>query len=126
LGSTMGFFGVDHLGNPVTVVNKMTNVGWEYVWHCHLLGHEENDMMRPFVVHPLLPVAATNVPGATVSSPALAWNSTANNLQMIVRAADSTIWKATFDSSGVFNNDWANVPGRAASAPALAWNFVRE
>jgi hypothetical protein len=27
---------------------KMT--GWEYVWHCHLLGHEEYDMMRPFVV----------------------------------------------------------------------------
>jgi hypothetical protein len=23
------------------------NLGWEYVWHCHLLGHEENDMMRP-------------------------------------------------------------------------------
>ena len=23
------------------------NFGWEYVWHCHLLGHEENDMMRP-------------------------------------------------------------------------------
>ena len=21
--------------------------GWEYVWHCHILGHEENDMMRP-------------------------------------------------------------------------------
>ena len=25
------------------------NFGWEYVWHCHLLGHEENDMMRPMV-----------------------------------------------------------------------------
>ncbi len=24
----------------------MVNYGWEYVWHCHLLGHEENDMMR--------------------------------------------------------------------------------
>ena len=29
--------------------NVMTNFGQEYVWHCHLLGHEENDMMRPFV-----------------------------------------------------------------------------
>ena len=27
----------------------MTNFGWEYVWHCHILGHEENDMMRPIV-----------------------------------------------------------------------------
>ena len=36
-------------GKPVTVTNVMTNFGWEYVWHCHLLGHEENDMMRPIV-----------------------------------------------------------------------------
>jgi FtsP/CotA-like multicopper oxidase with cupredoxin domain len=31
------------------VNNDLTNFGWEYVWHCHLLGHEENDMMRPMV-----------------------------------------------------------------------------
>ena len=28
----------------------MTNFGWEYVWHCHILGHEENDMMRALVL----------------------------------------------------------------------------
>ena len=22
----------------------------EYVWHCHILEHEEHDMMRPLVV----------------------------------------------------------------------------
>ena len=33
-----------------TVVNEMGDFGWEYVWHCHLLGHEENDMMRPLVM----------------------------------------------------------------------------
>jgi len=27
----------------------MANFGWEYVWHCHILGHEENDFMRPVV-----------------------------------------------------------------------------
>ena len=32
-----------------TTVNAVTDYGWEYVWHCHLLGHEENDMMRPLV-----------------------------------------------------------------------------
>ena len=26
--------------------------GHEYVWHCHILEHEEHDMMRPFVVQP--------------------------------------------------------------------------
>lgn len=30
-------------------VDGPTNFGWEYVWHCHILGHEENDMMRPIV-----------------------------------------------------------------------------
>jgi spore coat protein A, manganese oxidase len=23
----------------------------EYVWHCHILEHEEHDMMRPLVVY---------------------------------------------------------------------------
>jgi FtsP/CotA-like multicopper oxidase with cupredoxin domain len=45
-------------GNVITTgpfaTNTYFNFGWEYVWHCHLLGHEENDMMRPvrFVVAP--------------------------------------------------------------------------
>ena len=32
-----------------TTVDGPTNFGWEYVWHCHILGHEENDMMRPIM-----------------------------------------------------------------------------
>lgn len=39
--------------DPVTnapPVNRIEDFGWEYVWHCHLLGHEENDMMRPLVM----------------------------------------------------------------------------
>ena len=26
--------------------------GYEYVWHCHILDHEEHDMMRPLIVMP--------------------------------------------------------------------------
>ncbi len=37
----------DANGNPVTTVNEDYNFGWEYVWHCHILSHEEMDMMRP-------------------------------------------------------------------------------
>jgi spore coat protein A, manganese oxidase len=25
--------------------------GHEYVWHCHILEHEEHDMMRPLIVY---------------------------------------------------------------------------
>ncbi len=46
LGSTGQFTGVDPNNQPITVYNNPTDFGWEYMWHCHLLGHEENDMMR--------------------------------------------------------------------------------
>ncbi len=29
--------------------NVVADYGWEYIWHCHMLGHEENDFMRPLV-----------------------------------------------------------------------------
>ncbi len=37
--------------STATQVNAMQNYANEYVFHCHLLGHEENDMMRPMVVN---------------------------------------------------------------------------
>jgi len=70
-GSTVNFQPVlPPIGLPAVaqISNVMTNFGWEYVWHCHLLGHEENDMMRPivFVVPP--PVTPTGL-AANVSFP---------------------------------------------------------
>jgi hypothetical protein len=50
LGSTVPFTNIDPTGLPVNITNVLSNFGWEYVWHCHLLGHEENDMMRALVV----------------------------------------------------------------------------
>ena len=31
-------------------MNQLVNFGWEYVYHCHILSHEEMDMMRPVSV----------------------------------------------------------------------------
>jgi FtsP/CotA-like multicopper oxidase with cupredoxin domain len=50
LGSRTGFLGVGPDGLPHPVTNILANFGAEYTWHCHLLGHEENDMMRPVCV----------------------------------------------------------------------------
>jgi FtsP/CotA-like multicopper oxidase with cupredoxin domain len=51
--------------------NQFTDFDNEYVWHCHILGHEEQDFMRPFVFHPTVLVpdapAAVSVTGSTVS-----------------------------------------------------------
>jgi len=69
LGSTAGFTGVDPLGNPVTVSNILNDFGWEYVWHCHLLGHEENDMMRPMIMIAPLQIITTNLPGGMIGVP---------------------------------------------------------
>ena len=39
--------------------NAKVNFGQEYVWHCHILGHEENDMMRP-IIFQVAPPAPSN------------------------------------------------------------------
>ena len=59
-------------GNRVVITNAMTNFGWEYVWHCHLLGHEENDMMRPMVfqVSPAGPVQLMVAQARAAAAPA--------------------------------------------------------
>jgi FtsP/CotA-like multicopper oxidase with cupredoxin domain len=55
LGSTTGFTNIDPLtGQPLATptTNILYNFGNEYVWHCHILSHEENDMMRSIVAMP--------------------------------------------------------------------------
>ncbi|BDG09626.1 choice-of-anchor D domain-containing protein [Anaeromyxobacter paludicola] len=47
-------------GATVNGTNAEFNYGGEYVWHCHLLGHEENDMMRP-IVHLATPEAPSGL-----------------------------------------------------------------
>jgi hypothetical protein len=39
-------------GQPLAnnILNQLVNFGWEYVYHCHILSHEEMDMMRPVSV----------------------------------------------------------------------------
>ena len=36
---------------PFTVPASPRTGGNEYVWHCHILEHEEHDMMRPLVIY---------------------------------------------------------------------------
>jgi FtsP/CotA-like multicopper oxidase with cupredoxin domain len=78
LGSQMGFTQVNPAtGNPpaTPISNVMNNFGWEYTWHCHLLGHEENDMMRAisFTAPKVIPPAFVQNPAAAGSSIALSW-----------------------------------------------------
>jgi hypothetical protein len=47
-------------GEPVDIVNHYVNFGWEYVYHCHILSHEEMDMMHAQVVG-VAPAAPTDL-----------------------------------------------------------------
>ena len=40
----------DTIGEPIDIYNHYVNFGAEYVWHCHILAHEEMDMMRPISI----------------------------------------------------------------------------
>jgi len=91
----------DPAGNPITsMLNHTVNYGWEYVWHCHLLAHEEMDMMHSLVaaVAPMAPTGPPTAPAgliATVSGTnpivTLSWqdNSAKEARFRIQRATDS-------------------------------------
>ena len=91
LGSTMGFssIGLDGQATTSTITNDLVNFGWEYVWHCHILSHEEMDMMRP-VSLAVPPPPPTNLV-ATMNGGAvqLTWTNTAAN------ATSYTVQRAT-------------------------------
>jgi len=78
-GATTQFIGVNPVGDPITVTNQMTNFGAEYVWHCHILGHEENDMMRAMAIAmpPEAPSGLTNTFNG--ANPVLNWTNNALN-----------------------------------------------
>ncbi len=72
-------------GNPITMANTVQSYGWEYVWHCHILGHEENDFMRPMVLNVAVtvPEAASalsySIPAGAPTRVDLAWTDNASN-----------------------------------------------
>lgn len=81
LGSPITYeeLGAGNVPQTVTIPNDMFNYAWEYVFHCHILSHEEMDMMRPmtFAVDHELPAtpdpfAASGTPGDPVGI-TLAW-----------------------------------------------------
>jgi len=83
-GGTAGT-GTPTVATAVTVQNTPANTsgnnqagvgydyGQEFVWHCHILGHEENDFMRPMVfrastaAQPAFTITGASIGGQTVT-----------------------------------------------------------
>ena len=74
---------LDPNGNVTTVTNALVNFGWEYVYHCHILSHEEMDMMRP-VLYALPPLKADTLTFDSLTK-TLGWN-------------DNSITETSFDA----------------------------
>ena len=108
LGATMGFTNIAPNGTRVTVTNVVTNFGWEYMWHCHVLSHEEMMMMRPIdvIVPSILPVAPTLIspilPSPTTGLAVLSWQdgipvTAASTMGNLANEIGFSIMRASYD-----------------------------
>ncbi|MHA3835484.1 multicopper oxidase domain-containing protein [Terrabacter sp. AAH1] len=99
IGDQSGFNNIDPQGNPTgAIVNSLVNMGWEYVIHCHILSHEEMDMMRPVSVA-LPPVKVGTIAASVNGNGAnrkvtLTWtdNSITETSYLIQRSTNGTTW----------------------------------
>lgn len=80
-------FAFDPNGEPIDIINHYVNFGWEYTWHCHILSHEEMDMMRPTVVG-VAPKAPTSLTAVRVGN--------GNNRRVDLAWADNSLNETNF------------------------------
>ncbi len=109
------------IGQPMTVLNDLTNFGWEYVWHCHILGHEENDFMRAIkfdykATAPAAPTALTGTADNVSGAVNLGWTDATPGYTPALGAVPPT----TLDPANTANEIGFNV----YRAPVAADNTV--
>ncbi len=102
IGSTAMFNNILPDGTPSTpITNQLVNFGWEYVFHCHILSHEEMDMMRPMslALPPLKPDGLTTTTTGSGS-----------NRHFRVSFNDNSITETSFDLERTSNGTtWTTV-----------------
>ncbi len=130
LGTQAGFNNTNTDGTPMVtpIVNVVTDFKWEYVFHCHILSHEEMDMMRPVTVttYPVTPGAPTGVAaGAGSPNVTVTWTdptpvnmslaaSTIGNWGNMANEIGFKIERAPFTNHAV--GSWAQVGTAVANA----------
>jgi FtsP/CotA-like multicopper oxidase with cupredoxin domain len=122
LNATTGFTQISgNTGLPAVIYNAMQDYGWEYVWHCHILGHEENDFMRPVIFRaneavPTAPSGLTATQTSGSSSAVLAWTdaSTTEYQYKIERSTDGITF-AQIDTALANSNSYTDTTAGANS-----------
>jgi hypothetical protein len=106
--NTVGFSNIDPSNQPAAVTNDVINFGWEYVVHCHILGHEENDMMRSQLLA-IPPDPPTNVTATKFGN--------GNNQYVMVTWNDGSLNETGFtvQRAETPNGPWLSLP---SSPPA--------
>jgi FtsP/CotA-like multicopper oxidase with cupredoxin domain len=56
-------------GEIVSIAATFDGFTGRFMYHCHLLEHEDHDMMRPFIVMPAAAMAAMDMPGMSMPMP---------------------------------------------------------
>jgi spore coat protein A len=105
---------IQMMPGEVTRIIAKFDIAGNYVWHCHILSHEEHDMMRPLIV-------TTPATGVTVTAnpavPAVAGNAT------VTFTAEGTTNLQTLRSSGAFEYQFL-VNGVVAQPYSMMQNFM--
>jgi FtsP/CotA-like multicopper oxidase with cupredoxin domain len=92
-----------------------------YVWHCHILEHEENDMMRPF--HLVAPGAAMAGGASVMAAPAFTAASTAGDVAFRATnpAVEGSNLRFSLSRAGSAELDLFSVAGRHVGRLASGW-----
>jgi FtsP/CotA-like multicopper oxidase with cupredoxin domain len=98
--------GIDPNNQAVSTVNQILNFGQEYVWHCHILGHEENDMMRPMVFQ-VAPPAPANLQASPLTG------------QVQLGFTDMSASESAFTLERSLNDPTFATPTQISLAPSL-------
>ena len=103
----------------VTATNALVNFGWEYMFHCHILGHEEGDMMRP------IPVGVVMTAPTAVTTQFVAATLTVG-AHVDVSFVDNSINESGFilQRRVSANDPWVKVA--AANRPAPTWDNINQ
>jgi FtsP/CotA-like multicopper oxidase with cupredoxin domain len=113
--------------SEITTVRAKFDIEGLYVWHCHIVEHEDNEMMRPFVVSKVATSKANSV--TLTASPALTVNkgtpvvftASANGgpgtyqYKFYARAAGSPTWAIARNWSSTPTWTWATTYAAVAS-----------
>lgn len=93
----------DPQGNPIPqILNHKVNFGWEYVYHCHILSHEEMDMMHA-VIAAVAPKAPENLTGTQSGN----GNNKRNNLTWLDKSISETGY--TVQRSATATGPWTTL-----------------